>query len=82
MVLQNVPAFLQSANATAAIIAPLICDLRTILITALDEIFALVGETEDIILAPLEGTVLATVADVAKLLSAVFVVSFKIRSCA
>ncbi|KAH7923042.1 hypothetical protein BV22DRAFT_611664 [Leucogyrophana mollusca] len=66
--------FITPANATAAEITPIIGQIKDCLLTATVSLKALVGLELSVILAPVEGTVQLTVAEVAKLVGGVLCV--------
>lgn len=56
-------------TATTEIVGPIVTDLTTVLNGAISEVKALAGQPVEAILAPVEGTVLLTVADLAGIVS-------------
>ncbi|KAH7924226.1 hypothetical protein BV22DRAFT_1035373 [Leucogyrophana mollusca] len=73
--------YINSANATAANITPIIAELKTCFLTATASLKLLIGADIAVILAPIEGEVILTVAAVAELLGGVLCILFAAIGC-
>lgn len=71
----RIPDYVNKQNATVDALTPLVSQLRTILGDALNDILSLSGEANTVILAPVEGAVLVTVAELAQLIAGLLTVS-------
>ncbi|KAH7913795.1 hypothetical protein BJ138DRAFT_1099189 [Hygrophoropsis aurantiaca] len=73
--------YINSANATVAIVQPIVGQISDCLLTATASIKLLVGAKLEVILAPIEGTVLLTVAAVLQLVAGVLCLLFTAVGC-
>ncbi|KAG2130900.1 hypothetical protein DEU56DRAFT_740387 [Suillus clintonianus] len=62
-------AYINAENATVAAISPVVAQIKTQLTSAVSQLQALIGQDPSVILAPVEGTVLMTVAELATLIA-------------
>ncbi|GBE84488.1 hypothetical protein BKA93DRAFT_734425 [Sparassis latifolia] len=69
--------FLTAQNATVDNISNIVVGIRTVLGTALVDVQGLMCESTDVILAPIEGTVLITVAELAEVVSELLILVFE-----